>query len=152
MLRKRMEEFREENLKFYEAWGEQAARKSRLLQWSEHKFRETMSELVEENTRIYEKMFGESTRQCRRKALQQFNDQCSYCRWLMPWNNAANFDSANIYCLKQVQEREETVIPEEVIQEMLVTWAENELDRTPLVAWTASLLAVVIGVAVRILK
>lgn len=151
-LAKRRTEFSDENTKFYEAWGARAARKTRLASWTEQRFEEIARELREENQRIYEKMFGESTRQCRRKALQEFHDYCPYCRFLMPWNNRANFDAANRYCLQQVQEREKQVVPEEVADEMLAIWAANELDQTPLVIWGISLLGLVAGLAFRFLK
>lgn len=151
-LAKRRAEFSDENIKFYEAWGARQARKTRLTGWIDQRFEEMTRELREENQRIYEKMFGESTRQCRRKALQEFNDYCSYCRFLMPWNNRANFDAANRYCLQQVQEREKQVVPEEVALEMMEIWATNELDQTPLVIWGISLLGLVAGLAFRFLK
>lgn len=138
-------------LKFYAAWGKKESRDRKVHEWTSVKLALALEELTAENTRIYERMFGGSTRQCRRDLLRRTYDECPYCRWLTPWNNRVIFTEANLACLSVVEKDEKLVIPAEVKAEMLDVWESEELDRTPVFVMTATAAAFSIGIAMRIL-
>jgi hypothetical protein len=141
-LGKRKDDLREQLAQFYSAWGELAGRIRRVDDWVGSRLETTLEELTNENTRIYERMFGASTRQCRRDLLHRAEEACPYCKWLLPWQNKARFNEANNACLAKVEKEEKLAIPGEVKTEMLEIWESEELDSRPLFAWTMTLIVI----------
>lgn len=133
------------------AWGATPNREARLQDWSERALSSLVQDVIDQNTKQHERLFGESTRQCRRRELKKRSEECSLCKWLMPWRNLAEFNSINSFCLDEVQRVENLQISSEVKDEMLKIW-ESEMDTAPVVVFGVTTVASLVAVAFALMK